>query len=33
MPQTQIADLITPEVYLNYMQEDYPERNRLLRSG
>lgn len=33
MAQTQIADLITPEVYLNYMQEDYPERNRLLRSG
>lgn len=33
MAFTAITDLITPEVYLNYMQEDYPERNRLLRSG
>jgi hypothetical protein len=33
MAVTKITDLITPEVYLNYMKEDYPERNRLLRSG
>lgn len=30
---TKIADLIEPSVYLNYMQEELPEKNIFVRSG
>lgn len=33
MATTKIADLIEPSVYLNYMQEELPEKNRFVRMG
>ncbi len=33
MAITTQSDIITPEVYLGYMKEEFPERNLFVRSG